>query len=46
MLNTLSRNTLSEAVLGKPINRHKPYQTGSKLYLVRFDEYILNLLFL
>ena len=47
-LNALSRNTLSEsALLGK--SWKSPYAISfveSKLYLVRFGEYILNLLLL
>ena len=40
ILNALSHNTLTEAVLlGKS---HKPGHVKSKLYLVRFDKYILN----
>ena len=44
-INALSRNTLSAAVLLFK-NLQKPYHVETKLYLIRFDKYILNLMFL
>ena len=47
MLNALSHNTSSEAViLDKSLNLYKLCHVESKLYLVRLDKYIVNLLFL
>ena len=46
-LNSLSRNPSSETVFqGKSLNLHHPYHTESRLCVVRFDRYKLNLLFL
>ena len=47
ILNALLRNILSEAILrGKFLKLQEPYHIESKLYLVRFDKYMINLPFL
>ena len=46
MLSFLTADLFASAATPPPLNLHKPFHVEKKLYLIRFNKYIVNVLFL